>query len=425
MPYSINHGSKLLLDVVLSTSVQPVLANSAKFDPVAGQTNVAAGAPINDRVIIAFGAAHLYRRRLTASKATLFQHIVTHASRKARESEVDRRFISLLAPEVQETVRTSSEIYQAYAKAIKDGHRELSRADLSQELSGNFQKLEDMMVKNSELQEAAYAKQEEIKQLQEQTYELHEYPIPRLFVDVKPFSNKFRLCLYFLCECGEHTKSISSKTELSHDIHFAKNEGYEIFRSSELFQQYGPYVLTILKMLKFGVSVAGVALRDNIEPGMDHVIDWMDKVSANEGEGADEFAKQMERKEALVGADLCKLNTFLMDKDGNKVLGNLYRTVTDEGHVKWVCIDHYRVNYQENSAIVFLRVLNSVGGTFSGKPHACKMSCGLASGRIGGKELGILVEALKTNSTLTTLNLEDNSIGPNGAQALSEALKTN
>ncbi|KAG0050256.1 glyceraldehyde-3-phosphate dehydrogenase 1, partial [Linnemannia elongata] len=30
-----------------------------------------------------------------------------------------------------------------------------------------------------------------------------------------------------------------------------------------------------------------------------------------------------------------------------------------------------------------------------------------------------------TNSTLTTLNLEENGIGPNGAVALSEALKTN
>jgi hypothetical protein len=29
------------------------------------------------------------------------------------------------------------------------------------------------------------------------------------------------------------------------------------------------------------------------------------------------------------------------------VLGNLYRIVTQEGHVKWVCFDHYRTNYQE------------------------------------------------------------------------------
>ncbi|KAG9069746.1 hypothetical protein KI688_009071 [Linnemannia hyalina] len=433
-----------ILDVVLSTSVQPVLANPAEFDPVGGETNAPVGAPVNNKIAVAFRATPPIPETPVrdiglldtpsspssttdaASKATVFQQI---------------RFISLLAPEVQGTVRASSDIYQAFSKAIKYGNGEVSRRELRQELGGHFQKLEVMVVKNFDLQEAMLAKQEEVKQLQEQvlsnqeemnqlqeqvlsnqeemkqlqqraldqlamlqsrvqavltqTYELHEYPIPRLFVvlpqdpsgwdAVNPFSNKFRL--YFLCECGEHTRSINCKTDISHDIHFAKHEGYEIVRPSEFFQQYGPYVLTILKMLKFGVSVAGVAvpaishlvrsdaidqataglqqLRDNIEPGMDHVLDWMDKVSVNEGEAVDEFSKQMEKKEALEGADLRKLDTFLKDKDGNKVLGNLYRTVTDEGHVKWVCIDHYRMNYLENSAKEFLRVLDSVGGSFS------------------------------------------------------------
>ncbi|KAF9293016.1 hypothetical protein BGZ88_005894 [Linnemannia elongata] len=442
---SINSYSRSVLDVVLSTTVRPVLANPAKFDPVGGQTYSPTGAPVDDGVTVALGATppihetpvrdnglldtapSLSSATGAASNVTLFQQVVTRASRKARESEVEQRFISLLAPEVQETVRASSDIYQAFAKAIKDGHGELSRSELRQELSGHFNKLEAMVVKTSELQEAMLAKQEEVKQLQEhalnnqnemkqlqlrvldqlavlhsrvqavltQTYELHEYPIPRLFVvlpqdssgwdAVNPFSNKF--CLYFLCECGEHTKSTSSKTEISHDIHFAKHEGYEIVRPSDFFQQYGPYVLTILKMLKFGISVAGVIvpavshlvrsdavdqataslqqLRDNIEPGIDHVIDWMDGISVNEGEAVDEFAKLMEKKEALEGADLRKLDTFLKDKDGNKVLGNLYRTVTDEGHVKWVCLDHYRANYQENSAMEFQRVLDFVGGSFS------------------------------------------------------------
>ncbi|KFH63131.1 hypothetical protein MVEG_11168 [Podila verticillata NRRL 6337] len=75
----------------------------------------------------------------------------------ARESEIEQQFISLLAPEVQETVRASSDIYQTFAKVIKDGHGELSRAELRQELSGHFQELKVMLSKNSELQEAMYA----------------------------------------------------------------------------------------------------------------------------------------------------------------------------------------------------------------------------------------------------------------------------
>ncbi|KAF9922840.1 hypothetical protein FBU30_007028 [Linnemannia zychae] len=49
----------------------------------------------------------------------------------------------------------------------------------------------------------------------------------------------------------------------------------------------------------------------------------------------------------------------------------------------------------------------------------------LDNNSIGSSGAQALSEALKTNSTLTTLNLENNSIGDSGAQALSEALKTN
>ncbi|KAG0273875.1 hypothetical protein BGZ96_004618, partial [Linnemannia gamsii] len=424
-----------------------------------------------------------------------------------------------------------------------------------------IQALVDMKKMRDELMGQFAVLQSRVQAVLTQTYELHEYPIPRLFVVlpqdpsrwniVNPFSNKFRL--YFLCECGEHTKSIDSKTE----IHFAKHEGYEIARPTEFFQLYGSHVFTILKMLKFGISVAGVAvpaishlvradvidqtaiylqqLKD-IEPMMDPVIDWMDKVSANEGEAIDEFAKQMENKEALAGSDLRKLDTFLMAKDGDKVLGNLYRTVTDEGHVKWVCIDHYHENYQESTAKDFQRMLDSIGGSFDksigrvavalrsrvlaeqffsalGKARSvyeldvvldwacttselevlegalktsrvsilrlairqfrtsnlsststqygvlfrikgllnmrifhvvlsndiakilsiqpktqsrlCKLSIEATSGSVGGKEFAALAEAIKTNSTVTTLNLERNSIGDNGAKALAEALTIN
>ncbi|KAK3830103.1 MAG: hypothetical protein JOS17DRAFT_196462 [Linnemannia elongata] len=141
---SINHGSPLALDVVLSTSVQPVLANPAKFDPVDGHPNAPAGVPVNARATVAFGAASPIPEppvsdigllgttsssssaTIAASKATLFQQIVTRATRKARESEVEQRFISLLTLEVQDTVRASSDIYQAFGKAIMNSQGEIN-----------------------------------------------------------------------------------------------------------------------------------------------------------------------------------------------------------------------------------------------------------------------------------------------------------
>ncbi|KAF9911772.1 hypothetical protein EC991_002500 [Linnemannia zychae] len=465
--------------------------------------------------------------------------------------------------------------------------------DTAEGLALSCQNNSSAMQEKVKLEERVPGNQKEMKQLQPRVlsqldvlqyhvqavltrfYEPREYPISRLFVvlpqdpsswdAVNPFKNKFRL--YFLCECGEHTKSISSEIEISHDIHFAKHEGYEIVRPSEFFQQYGFYILTLLKMLKFGVSVAGITvpnishlvrsdandqaanslqqLRDSIERGMDSIIDWMEKIFVNEGETADEFSKQMERKEALGCADIRKLHTFLKVKDGSMVLGNLLKTVTDRGHTRWVCIDHYRVKYQENPAKEFLRVLDSVGGLFMENigrvkvrlgssisaeqffsalrkarfvyeldinfdwdcdtndlsdldeledalkesrvsdirldlrrfqtvnqlsPHAllspskqynfifrirdlpnmrvlhilfskdlvkflgvqqkesrnaCKTSCELVTTLINEEEFRILEEALKTDSTLTTLGLAGSSIGDNGAKTLAEVLKTN
>ncbi|KAG0349726.1 hypothetical protein BGZ54_004230, partial [Gamsiella multidivaricata] len=48
------------------------------------------------------------------------------------------------------------------------------------------------------------------------------------------------------------------------------------------------------------------------------------------------------------------LESYLRVQDKGRTLGNLYRTVTEEGHVKWVCIDHFRENYRE-SAVQQLR----------------------------------------------------------------------
>lgn len=100
-----------------------------------------------------------------------------------------------------------------------------------------------------------------------QTYELHEYSIPRLFIILpkvtrrrdrilKPFVYQFRL--YFLCECGAHTMSENSKTQ--HEIHLANHEGYGLDKSTEFFEKYGTYVLTLIYMVKYGIMAADLVV---------------------------------------------------------------------------------------------------------------------------------------------------------------------
>ncbi|KAK3817451.1 MAG: hypothetical protein J3Q66DRAFT_430885 [Benniella sp.] len=225
--------------------------------------------------------------------------------------------------------------------------------------------------------------QNSVRALSTQNYELHEYPIPRLFI-VLPQDDSNKLRLYFLCECGEHTRSTNSK--IPHHIHLAKHEGYEIAHPKEFFLRYGSYILTILRMLKFGISVAGIAfpavsllVRDdtidratsglkmligNIQSGMNDAIRFIEKVSMDDANGIGGPLEQLGNSNGLDGADLRQLEMFLKNKDENKVLGNLYRIVTGEGHVKWVCIDHYRENYQEQAAKAFRDTVETLGGSF-------------------------------------------------------------
>jgi len=80
---------------------------------------------------------------------------------------------------------------------------------------------------------------------------------------------------------------------------------------------------------------------------------------------------------ALEGADLRRLDSFLRNKDADKILGNLYRITTDLGHVKWVCLDHYRQVYRENAMSYFLLCVESNGGTFD--PQVGKVTVSLKS----------------------------------------------
>ncbi|KAF9949481.1 hypothetical protein BGZ72_008762 [Mortierella alpina] len=391
-------SSSLVPNVVLTTSIEPTRVNTPKKGLVDGG-HLRADIPVEqERVLDVLEAAQ-------PTKAKDSQQAVAQASRRAYESEVEQRFVSLLTPEAQDAVRTSSNLYEAFGKAIDDGHGELSSTVLKQELK-------TMMTTNRALQEAVNTKQEEIKRLQDQalsnqkvmkqlqfqyraqiiltqTYELHEYPIPRLFVvlpedparwdSVNVFANKFRL--YFLCECGEHTKSTKSSTKIPHHIHLAKHKGYEIAQPSEFFQQYGTYALTILKMLKYGTTSTGAVvptlphlispdvlgqtlddlkqLQDTIVPGMDHIIRWLDN-----DEGVEGITGQVENKDSSGRADLSKLKALLICNDIHNVLGNLYKTATDKGHVKWVCEDHYRESYPQTAAIALWRGLQSVGSDF-------------------------------------------------------------
>ncbi|KAG0017191.1 hypothetical protein BGZ82_000820 [Podila clonocystis] len=335
------------------------------------------------------------------------------------------RTTSQLVPKIQSTLQTSAQLFGHFEQSIK--HGQLTQAEsIKQEIRHHFGDLQAEISKNKELQlqtlelqQTAAEMQQRMLTMQQQaldrlaliqsrvqslittTYELHEYPIPRLFIvlpratdswdRLNPFTHKFRL--YFLCECGDHTKTPGSK--ISHHIHLAKHEGYDVDRPTEFFEKYGSYVLIMMEMIRYGVVTAGIVVpalaNSKLLDGFDGVSDGVAQLFTKDSFGplVQESIDYVQRQRmpdynqapfrneattstdvdlagqvALEGADLRQLASFLRNKDEAKVLGNLYRIVTPEGHVKWVCLDHYRENYREASIQQFKETVAVNGGSF-------------------------------------------------------------
>ncbi|KAF9103623.1 hypothetical protein BGX29_003141, partial [Mortierella sp. GBA35] len=253
--------------------------------------------------------------------------------------------------------------------------------------------------------------QNKVAAIMTQSYELHEYPIPRLFIVLPKedttmtetltrgiknmFSKQFKL--YFLCECGDHTKPADGRPtnpNLKHEIHIARHEGYDIDRPTEFFDKYGPYILTLLQMLKYGVAIVGVVVPplgqlkivdslEGVHKGVKHILEDLgprvdssiayiegltgvqSQLSSTDPNSTSVDSATLGGLEALEGADLRQLDSYLRTNDNGRVLGNLYRIVTSEGHVKWVCLDHYRENYRFKAAKDLKYAVQEVGGEYS------------------------------------------------------------
>lgn len=255
--------------------------------------------------------------------------------------------------------------------------------------------------------------QTQMRALLLQTYELHEYPIPRLFIVLprvgrfrdkllKPFSHQLRL--YFLCECGAHTTQKGSK-EMD-EVHLANHSGYDIERPTEFFKKYGSYVLAVMRAVRLGVKVASVVIphlissnlaqelkeaesglqslqhgmeeytKEKIGKMVDNTIGFLEDLNkSSEDDGIQVTTRTnsanersvFEDAEAIEGVELKQLENFLSIKDKGRVLGNLYRSVTPEGHVKWVCQGHFRQKYREQVQQAFQKIIDENEGLYDDK----------------------------------------------------------
>ncbi|KAF9914401.1 hypothetical protein BX616_008387, partial [Lobosporangium transversale] len=203
-----------------------------------------------------------------------------------------------------------------------------------------------------------------------QTFELQNSLFPRLFI-LLPVEHikwdltntlKNRVRLQFLCECDDHIVTPSKGSQ--NQIHIVQHDGYEIRNSTEFFRKYGKHMLVLLEWLKLRIlssaSLASVPRLANAK--IDYSLQYMKALSIEYPSLSD--INIAEGYRGLEGPDLQQLGTFLQINNEDKQLGNLYRITTETGHVKWICVDHYRSTFKEKEQEVFANSIKVYNGKY-------------------------------------------------------------
>ncbi|KAG0369076.1 hypothetical protein BGX24_002559, partial [Mortierella sp. AD032] len=222
-----------------------------------------------------------------------------------------------------------------------------------------------------------------------QSYKFYEYIIPRMFVILPDSYEKWgprnfvneRFRLHFLCGGGGYCKADSGHGGLSdsdrsnNPTSTATGRGTSSRNRSSSSIASVPMCKGMLLMLKYSIAVPAVVSpafapsessikdeKDGAEPFSENIINtvntsikYLEKAMHEDvtKDGVTEDCTSFEGDDmfnslkALEGADLWRLETFLRNKDADKVFGNLYRITTETGHVKWVYLNHYRQGYHD------------------------------------------------------------------------------
>ncbi|CAF2058580.1 unnamed protein product [Rotaria magnacalcarata] len=265
-------------------------------------------------------------------------------------------------------------------------HRFLNRIDTNMQ---EMNKKTDIILANT--QETLIR----IKHVMTQMYELHEYTTPH-----------------------EPDK-----------LHIAPHDGYSIKKPSEFIASYGSYLRTTVNIVRAIFSIGGVVIpqSESVSPLVASALPPFTKESSNYTDvnskldvvekmlnqtndyqsrvDSSMIQKAVLPKVPLQGAQLRELEAFLEHVDDQHSLGNLYRITTNDGHVRWVCLEHYNAIGYHSRMSEYVRQLESIGGKFSYETKEV-----ILTGNLTAKNITMFCDILTKGFAILTLVLENCSI---------------
>lgn len=170
-------------------------------------------------------------------------------------------------------------------------------------------------------------------------------PHPRLCI-ILPGSDPQKYYLHFLCEGIE-----GSDGSHEHDLRYlSDHEGYPLLRLLEFIEDFGEYVLHVMKAIQHKASTMDPVYASRFQSGLKFI----------ESRGIQQQAVDVDE---LSQDRLRHLQTFFDNKDPENI-GLLYRIISPNNGARWVCAEHYHHSYNDTLAKVFNTIVEINSGTF-------------------------------------------------------------
>ncbi|KAG0088320.1 hypothetical protein BGZ92_006323 [Podila epicladia] len=170
-------------------------------------------------------------------------------------------------------------------------------------------------------------------------------PYPRFFI-VLPGSDPQDFRVYFLCEGIEGCDGSHE-----HDLRYlSKHEGYPVLKIEEFINSYGKYVWHVMRAIKHKASTMDAVYASRFQSGLEFIA-----------------SKASQQQEGQVGElsqeRLRHLQTFFDSKDEESI-SRLYRIISPDNGIRWVCTEHYLLSFNETVAKTFSTIVQVNSGTF-------------------------------------------------------------
>lgn len=245
------------------------------------------------------------------------------------------------------------------------------------------------------------------------------HAVPRFFIvlpttiemenrnDTLSPSQTFRL--YFLCESGSRT--MTKDTKQAHEVHMMNHAGYNLSRPKEFFNMYGPYVLTMMHMIKYGATASGYVVpplsqrrhiggqdllpsAENIGRLVDGAIVYLEKLVHDSDTTSNWIRGSMH---------LDELSSYLEITEGERFSSDLYQFETQEGQWGWICSEHQRESFEWTMKNLKDHV-NSIGGTCCESPGQVDIT--LTSSSVTERFYDTLTDACKSQYVINRPSLK-------------------